>query len=138
MKRRLVVTGIIKCGDEYLVVKRSEKDVFLPGAWEFPGGNIEEGELLEDALKRELQEEIGFQLLETDLKIVNYFEKIKNKEKENYYYIEFDFLIPIKNKDINIILSDEHKGYAWVKADSKLLDEFIKNKINKVEVLYER
>ena len=58
MKRKIVLTGIIRCNDEYLIVKRSKDDDFLPGVWEFPGGNIEDGELILDALKREIYEEI--------------------------------------------------------------------------------
>ena len=60
METRIVVTGILKDNDLFLIVKRNENDDLYPGAWEFPGGHLETGESLKDGLKRELNEEIGF------------------------------------------------------------------------------
>ena len=128
MKKKIILTGIIRCKDEYLVVQRSAYDDVLPGSWEFPGGNIEDGELLLDALKRELKEEVNYDLDIKKAKLINVFDEIKEK-KETYHYIEFDYLIEEKSKEINIKLSNEHDDYKWVKKDSDLLDDFIKNKI---------
>ena len=127
MKRKLVLTGIIKCNDEYLVVRRSKDDDFLPGVYEFPGGNIEDNELILDGLKRELYEEIGLTIDINKAKIINFYDEIK----ENYHYIELDFLIKIENKNIDIKLSNEHDDYKFIKKDSNIIDEYIKNKIEK-------
>lgn len=131
MKRKVVLTSIIRCVDEYLVVKRSEKDDFLPGVWEFPGGNIEDGELILEALKREVYEEIGVEIDVNNTELVHFYDEIKKKQEE-YHYIELDFLIEVNDKNINIKLSDEHDQFEWVKKDSNLIDEFIKNKIKKL------
>ena len=130
MKRKIVLTGIINCNDEYLVVKRSKDDDFMPGAWEFPGGNIEDGELIYEALKRELIEEIGFEIC-NNIRLVYYYDEIKEK-KEKYHYIELDFLIKVDSKDINIILSNEHDDFCWINKDSNLIDEYIKNKLENI------
>ena len=53
-----VVTAEVRRDDQYLITQRLEKST-LPGLWEFPGGKIAEGEIEEDALKRELFEELG-------------------------------------------------------------------------------
>lgn len=53
-----VVAGIIWQGGEYLAVRRPEGKP-QAGYWEFPGGKVEAGETLEQALIRELQEELS-------------------------------------------------------------------------------
>ena len=55
-----VVAGLIKKDNKFLVGQRPEKG-HMSGRWEFPGGKIESGESPEEALKRELQEELGFE-----------------------------------------------------------------------------
>jgi 8-oxo-dGTP diphosphatase len=56
MKR--VVAGIIVQGGKLLVCQRTRHQT-MPLKWEFPGGKIEEGEQPRDALRRELEEELG-------------------------------------------------------------------------------
>ncbi len=53
-----MVTGVIKRGDFYLLGQRPENGS-MAGVWEFPGGKIEYGESPEEALARELREELG-------------------------------------------------------------------------------
>lgn len=57
----LVVRCVIKYGGAFLLIKqknKSNKEYFL-----FPGGHVEEGENLQSALKRELYEELGIEVL---------------------------------------------------------------------------
>ncbi len=53
-----VVAAVIRRGDAILVTRRPDRPG-RPGQWEFPGGKVEAGEREEDALARELQEELG-------------------------------------------------------------------------------
>lgn len=53
-----VVAGFLKRGDKFLLVRRPV-DKERGGLWEFPGGKVEDGETLEEAIKRELKEELG-------------------------------------------------------------------------------
>jgi 8-oxo-dGTP diphosphatase len=53
-----VTAGVLMRGDTVLVCQRRPGG-HHPRKWEFPGGKVEAGEGLEEALRRELQEELG-------------------------------------------------------------------------------
>ena len=56
-----VAAGLIKKGDKFLLVRRPLNKK-RGGLWEFPGGKVEEGETLEEAIKRELKEELDIEV----------------------------------------------------------------------------
>ena len=58
MKR--VVAALILEDDRILACQRTRHQT-MPLKWEFPGGKIEEGEQPRDALRRELEEELGIE-----------------------------------------------------------------------------
>jgi 8-oxo-dGTP diphosphatase len=72
-----VVTGLIRKNGLVLVGQRPPDDS-LPGKWEFPGGKIEAGESPEQALKRELFEELGIDAEISHLKLAHthHFDRI--------------------------------------------------------------
>ena len=129
MDTKIVLTAILKNDNEFLIVKRNENDELYPGAWEFPGGHLEDGETIKDGLKRELFEEIGFNE-EFDPIITHYYDEIKNKNGNLIYNLEIDFIINVNKNDINVILSNEHCDYKWVGKESSLIDDFIKDKLS--------
>jgi len=53
-----VVAGVLVRDGNVLVCRRPPGGAH-PGKWEFPGGKVEAGETLEQALARELREELG-------------------------------------------------------------------------------
>ena len=56
MKTVRVVAAVIRDNDKIFATQRGYGD--LKGGWEFPGGKIEEGETPQEALKREIMEEL--------------------------------------------------------------------------------
>jgi mutator protein MutT len=53
-----VVAAVVERDDCFLLTRRQE-GVHLAGLWEFPGGKVGPGESHEEALRREMQEELG-------------------------------------------------------------------------------
>ncbi len=59
MKHLNIAVGIIRNPQQEIFITRRAADSHMAGFWEFPGGKIEQGETPEQALGRELLEEIG-------------------------------------------------------------------------------
>ena len=55
-KDHLVVSAVIIQNNKILVVRRSKNDSY-PGMWEFPGGGVDKGETVIEAIRREAKEE---------------------------------------------------------------------------------
>lgn len=61
-KHTEVAVGILIRGDGALLLSTRPEGKPYAGYWEFPGGKIEAGETVEQALRRELQEELGIMI----------------------------------------------------------------------------
>lgn len=51
--------AVIPFGQKILLVQKSLSDPYQPGRWELPGGRMEEGETPDQALEREVEQEVG-------------------------------------------------------------------------------
>lgn len=94
MDRPLVaVGGVIINRNKILLVKRAHppnKDM-----WAIPGGKLEYGETLEDAVKREMLEETNL-----EVKVLNLLSLIQ-MIKEGFHYVILDFLCEIVGGNLN-------------------------------------
>ena len=54
-----IAAGLLCCQGRLLLGKRSAHRTAYPGVWDLPGGHVEAGETAEQALVRELREELG-------------------------------------------------------------------------------
>ncbi len=83
LRSRYAICGvpaiIINEKGEILLGKRSEKAVYYAGYFGLPGGFIEYGEKMEDAIKREIKEELGVEATEVK-RGENIYEKLPSKE----------------------------------------------------------
>lgn len=61
-QRLHVAVGVIRDGDGRILITQRAKHAHQGGLWEFPGGKLEEGEPVQQALARELAEEVGIQV----------------------------------------------------------------------------
>ena len=98
---------------------------YQSGHWDFPKGNIEKGEKLEETVKREVKEEAGLEdieILPEFKENIKYFYKLKGK---NIFKIVTFFLAETKTKEVKI--SWEHIGYKWLPYDEALEQLTFKN-----------
>ena len=58
-----VVVGVVFDADGKVLITRRPEHVHQGGLWEFPGGKVESGEGVRSALVRELQEELGIEII---------------------------------------------------------------------------
>lgn len=63
MPRVHVAVGVIVNTRGEILISRRHADSHQGGLWEFPGGKVEPGESVVEALQRELQEELGIDVL---------------------------------------------------------------------------
>jgi 8-oxo-dGTP diphosphatase len=62
-----VAVGILVKADQSLLIQQRPPGTDCAGLWEFPGGKLEVGESPETALKRELKEELGIDVINVSL-----------------------------------------------------------------------
>ena len=65
MKTIRVAAAVIRKDDKIFATQRGYGE--LKGGWEFPGGKIEDGETPQEALKREIEEELDTEILVGEL-----------------------------------------------------------------------
>ncbi len=79
MRQRTIVCPLIQNDGAYLLCKMADDRGVFPGQWAISGGGVEPGERIEEALRREIREELGEQLLLTEITPWNPVTKVADK-----------------------------------------------------------
>ena len=104
MKSKNVVAAIIKKNNQYLIVQRN-KNKHLGLKWEFPGGKVHDNETFEEALSREIKEELNI--------TINIYKKIA---EEKYKDEKIDIVLHyyLCSQKSGTIKLNEHEDLVWL------------------------
>ena len=103
MKEIKVVAAIIQKENKILATKRGYGEFI--NMWEFPGGKIESGETKEQALVREIKEELNIEISVDKFAIDNEY------QYPNFYLFMSCFMCSIKEGSIEFL---EHNDGKWI------------------------
>lgn len=129
MKR--VVAAVIEKDGKLLVCQRTRHQT-MPLKWEFPGGKIEEGEQPRDALRRELEEELGIHA-----KIGDEIARLKHAYPngatvELRFYLIREYAGEIENRifrDLQWSAPKDLPSYDFLEADASLVKDLAAGKL---------
>lgn len=107
MKTINVVAAIIRDGDRIFATQRGYGE-FKDG-WEFPGGKVEEGETPQEALKREIEEE-----LETEIEVGDYLTTIEYDYPKFHLSMRCYWAKIIEGKPVLL----EHEAAKWLTKEA--------------------
>lgn len=115
MRRVEVVAAIIIKDEKILAVQRGKaKFDYVSYKWEFPGGKVETGETLEQAISREILEELHINIKPGEL-----FTTVEHTYPD-FHLVMHCFICDYKHGDIYLT---EHIGLAWLdKKELQTLD----------------
>ncbi|MFD2256976.1 (deoxy)nucleoside triphosphate pyrophosphohydrolase [Luteolibacter algae] len=122
-----VVCGIVEARDGRILACRRGLDRHLGGLWEFPGGKVEPGETGEDALIRELREELQIDVeVGTALRsAVEWTDGQVSIRLRGYWCRISDNASPfaLEHEELKWCTCDELKTLDWAEADIPLMTE---------------
>jgi len=107
------VGAVIVCDGKILLVKRRGEPG--RGKWSVPGGLVELGETVEEAVIREVKEETGLDVAEPEL--IDVVDNIVRDEKGEikWHFIILDFFVKVRGGELRA--SDDAEEIRWVPLD---------------------
>lgn len=112
---RVIAVGLL-CGQGRLLLgKRSARRTAYPGVWDLPGGHVEAGETAEQALVRELREELG--VTPTAWREWAVLRAPAMGDEATRMLRVHLFLVSQWDGEPRNLLPDEHDAVAWFTAD---------------------
>lgn len=112
---KLAVDLVIRRGDDFLFVVR-KYDPFKDQL-ALPGGFVEEDETVEDAARRELQEETGLFVSEPNMKMIGVFSKPDRDPRDRVVSVAYWASVPLSTV---AIAADDAREVVWLPYDAAM------------------
>ena len=131
MKTIKVVAAVIKSinqNNEPIIFATQRGYGEFKGGWEFPGGKIEAGETPQEALKREIKEELDTEISVKDLIYTVEYDYPKFHLSMDCFWCEIinGDLILKEHEDAKWLTKDKLDSVEWLPADLSLIKEIKK------------
>lgn len=119
-----VVCAIILKDEKILIAQRSDK-MKLPLKWEFPGGKLNKGEEEEQAIVREIKEELNIEIFPFKRISSNIHDYGSFKIKLTAYLCNFirGEIVLLEHKDFKLVSFKNLKNYDLAEADIPFIEE---------------
>ncbi|BCV65014.1 8-oxo-dGTP diphosphatase MutT [Shewanella algae] len=126
MKRVHVAVGVIKSGEQILLAKR-HGHLHQGGKWEFPGGKVETGETVTQALARELIEEVGLKVTgSTPFMLLSYDYPDKQVLLDIHLVTEFSgTAYGVEGQQVEWVHLEKLQEYTFPDANQPILDKIL-------------
>ena len=130
MKKIEVVAGIIFFKDQILCAQRPKNKLhYISEKFEFPGGKIEKGETEQEALQRELFEELSI-----SIKIKSFYLTVVH-EYPDFELTMHSFICEVETKELTLnehihlewLTLNELQKLDWAAADIPIVDKLVSN-----------
>ena len=116
--RVCVVPVIVDRGERLLLVKMAPDRGVFPGQWALPGGGVEPGERILDALAREVREELGIGLASADPLLFKDVVVDKTRPDGTRVPLHLVFLVyRCSPASREITINEEFSEYRWFARD---------------------
>ena len=121
--------GIIVDNQQRILISKRPIHKLKGGFWEFPGGKIEKGETPEQALVRELQEEVGILVLEYNKLMQHYHDYTEHSALLEVFMVNsFEGEAQsLEGQEIQWITENELPNYNFLEANIEIISNYLKN-----------
>lgn len=122
MKKGIDFTGItvsFYCHDgngKYVLHRRNENCRDEHGCWDFGGGGVKFNESLDDALHREVKEEYGAAILESEF--VGHRELFREHQGVKTHWLSFVYIVKLDPEEVINNEPEKHEEVSWFTLDN--------------------